>query len=326
MELPADGDTSADDEELPPNWIDSSHTVAADSAQALVEWMDDFFGDPSYDLEKAESFLRLELEHEWEEGEGNDFGVRIRGKVQLPKISRRVDLVFSDDDGADPGGTSQQDRDDADSVALQLKVREGNRSRFDATLGYSSGNLKPGVRYRNEGGITESSTYRYIQRFLYEDGEGFLTRGKLDLYRAVNESSLFRLSGRIKYGERTDGVEWTTSASYSQRWYEETRRPLAVAYFVSVGGRTRPEPFDSGYTIGTQLRRQMYRDFLFFEIEPTYNISREAHDDSFGNYWSIVMRLEIHLARDLVKRRKNITEKRETRRAERRLEPTDQPQ
>ena len=45
-------------------WVDAAHTATADSAQALVEWMDEFFGDPTYDLEKAESFLRLEFENE----------------------------------------------------------------------------------------------------------------------------------------------------------------------------------------------------------------------------------------------------------------------
>ena len=78
----------------------TSHTAVADQAQAMVEWMDNFFGDPSYDLEKAESYLRIEFENDWEQDQGSDQSLRLRGKVQLHKISQRVDLLWGYDAGA----------------------------------------------------------------------------------------------------------------------------------------------------------------------------------------------------------------------------------
>ena len=84
-----------DPNDIPVNWVDESHAYATNQAQALTEWMDAFFGDPEYDAEQAESLLRLELANEWDEEDGNDFSVRLRGKVQLPKISRRLNLVFA---------------------------------------------------------------------------------------------------------------------------------------------------------------------------------------------------------------------------------------
>ena len=93
--VPAQATTDDPEANLPndiepePNWVDTSHTYAADTAQSMTEWMDDFFGDPTYDAERAESFLRLELEDDWESEDGHDLGVKLRGKVQLPKISKR---------------------------------------------------------------------------------------------------------------------------------------------------------------------------------------------------------------------------------------------
>ncbi len=81
--------------EQPITWVDSSHSYATEQAQALTQWMDNFFGDPIDDLEQAESFLRAELIDDWEDEDGHNFKARLRGKVQLPQISRRLDLVFS---------------------------------------------------------------------------------------------------------------------------------------------------------------------------------------------------------------------------------------
>ncbi len=320
VEVPLGG---AGEVEPPPNWVDDSHAVAADSAQALVEWMDEFFGDPTYDAEKAESFLRLEFENEWDEMRGNDFGVRLRGKVQLPKVSQRVELLFSDDDTAEADREEQRD---TDRVALQLKMRESRRSRFDATLSWSAGAPKPGVRFRHEDQLQESLSYRYVQRLQWANDDGFFTLGQVDLFHVLDSDDVVRWSNRGKWGEETDGVEWRSRLSLFQRFYEDTERPLAFNHFLAVRGKTRPDSFVQNYAVGTILRRKLYRDFLFFEIEPSANFRQPGYDEDRELSWQLVLRLEIHLARDLAKRRQRIIEKRETRRAERREDPTAPPQ
>ena len=286
-------------EEPPINWVDTSHSAVADQAQAAVEWMDDFFGDPTYDLEKAESYLRLEFENDWEQGEGNDFGVRPCGKVQLPKISQRVDLLFSEEEG---DTVDREEREDIDNISLQVNVREGDRSRFDATMGFSSGNLKPGVRYRNEGDLDFARRYRYVQRLQYEDGEKFFTLAQVDLFQTFNERDVLRWTNRIKWGENTEGVEWRTRLSLFQRFGQDSKRPLALNHFVSVRGETRPTSFIKNYRLGTVWRRQVYRDFLFVELEPAMNYRRRDYEDSRELTWSFVARVEIALSRDLTRR------------------------
>ena len=286
---------SIETEEPPINWVDNSHTAVADQAQAMVEWMDDFFGDPTYDLEKAESYLRLEFDNDWEQGQGSDFGVRLRGKVQLPKISQRVDLLFSEEDG---DSADREEREDIDNVSLQVNVREGDRSRFDATMGFSSGNLKPGVRYRSEGDLDFGRSYRYVQRLQYEDDEKFFTIGQADLFQAFNDRDVMRWTNRIKWGENTEGAEWRTRLSLFQRFKQDTKRPLAMNHFVSVRGETRPTSFIKNYRLGTVWRRQVYRDFLFVEMEPAMNYRRRDYEEKRELSWSFVIRLEIALARD----------------------------
>jgi hypothetical protein len=308
VESPADENTPAD-QDLPANWVDTSHVVATDSAQALVEWMDNFFGDPNYDLEKAESFLRLEFENEWDQDKGNDFGVRLRGKVQLPKISQRVNLLFSDDDTAE---ADREERGDLDSVTLQVNMRESQRSRFDATMSWSAGAPKPGVRFRNEGELEDRRSYRYVQRLQWANDEKFFTLAQLDFFQALGADDVVRWSNRIKYGEESDGMEWRTRLSLFQRWYEDTSRPLAVNPYFTVRGETQPDSYVQNYSLGTIVRRQMYRDFLFFEVEPSANYRKLEYGDDRDLAWQLIFRLEVHLARDLVKRRnRNQAEARE---------------
>ena len=285
-----------EDTDPPVNWVDSSHAYATDSAQGLVEWMDDFFGDPRYDTERAESFLRLEFIDDWGQEDGNDFKFRLRGQVQLPKISQRVHLVFS---GEESDELEAEERDEEDAIGLQLNLNEGKRSRLDLTMSYSSSHFKPGVRFRNEGALSDLYSYRFTQRVQYEDGENFFSTTLADLNRAVGENATWRWSNRFVYGERTEGLEWRTRFALRQRLYEDSKRPLALSYFAVMNGVTRDENFVKNYRLGVLFRRQIYRDFLFVELEPAYNLRRREYEVEREGQWSVVLRLEFALERDL---------------------------
>jgi len=286
---------------IPVNWVDDGHAVITNQAQALTEWMDSFFGDPNYNLEQAESFLRLEFVGDWDQDDGNDFKVRLRGKVQLPRISKRLNLVFA---GNDSDELTEEGRKDEDQVGLQYKVRTSSRSRFDATLGWASGSLRPGVRYRNEGPINEKNSYRYIQRLQYEDGENFFTTGQADLNHFLNDKNVIRWSNRGKWGDHTDGVEWRTRLSLRQARGMNSKRPIALNYYGTINGVTRPDAFVRNYRLGMIWRRQIYRDYLFFEVEPTLNYRRRKLEDDRETAWGLVLRLEIALERDLRRTRR----------------------
>jgi hypothetical protein len=287
--------------ELDANWIDESHAVATDHAQALTEWMDNFFGDPEYNLEQAESQLRLEIIDDWDDEDGNDVSFRLRGKVQLPKISKRLDLVFS---GEDSDLDSAEDRrNNDDGIALQYKLNEGRRSRFDLTLGWSSG-PKPGVKYRYQGSFDERSSYRFIERVQYEIDDGFISSSQLDLNRSLSPDNLLQWSNRITYGESTDGVEWRSRVALRQRRNTDSAKPSALSYIAAVNGVTSPHSFVKNYRLALLWRRQFYRDYLFVELEPGYNFRKRNNADSRNNVLSMTVRLEIALQRDLRKVRK----------------------
>jgi hypothetical protein len=288
------------------NWVDDSHAYVTDQAQALTEWMDNFFGDPDYELDQAESRLRLELISDWDQDDGNEQKLRLRGKLQVPRISRRLNLVFSGQDGDTPIDADRDERALEDVVGLQYEVRTSHRSRLDATLGFASGKFRPGVRFRLEDGLGENSNYRFTQRVQYEDGEQFFATTLLDLNRALGENRLLRWSNRGLWGEKSEGVEWRTKLGLRERRYADSRHPLAVNYFGAVSGETRPAAYVKNYRLGVLLRRQVYRDYLFMELEPAYNYRKQDADDDRDWAWSLVFRLEVALQRDLRRLRQEV--------------------
>ncbi len=293
--LPAD-ETIGNTEDEPITWVDSGHAYATDKTQELTQWMDNFFGDPLADLEQAESFLRAEFIDDWEDEDGHDFKARLRGKVQLPQISKRLDLVFA---GEENGQVSEEEREDEDSVSLQYELLENKKSRFDPTLGISTNGPRPGVRFRHERAIGELSSYRFLERVQWESDEGVFSTSQLDLYRAIGSDNSLRWTNRVRYGEETDGAEWRSVLSLRQRYLIDTKRPIATSVFFAVNGVTDPESFTKNYKLGFLFRRQIYREFLFMELQPAYNYRRRNFEDKRDGVWSIVFKLEIALERDL---------------------------
>ena len=129
-----------DPNEDPLTWVDDSHSYVTDQALELAQWMDDFFGDPEFDADRAESFLRLQFESDWDEEDGNNLRARLRGSVRLPKLSKRVSLVFVGEDGDE---LPDDERSAGDAVGVRVEVKETRRNRFDATLGFNSSGVRP---------------------------------------------------------------------------------------------------------------------------------------------------------------------------------------
>ncbi len=94
-------------------------------------------------------------------------------------------------------------------------------------------------------------------------------------------------------------MEWRTRLSLRQRKKAQSNRPIVLSYYGSINGITRPDSFVKNYRLGTIWRRQVYRDFLFAEVEPAFNYRRRELEDEREGAWSIVLRLEIALEKDL---------------------------
>ncbi len=286
-------------------WVDESHTYATNQAQALTEWMDSFFHDPDYEFEQPESRLRLEWSLSWDEIEDERTRLRLRGKLQLPALSRRLGLVFSGEDSSEPG---REEDETEDLVGLQYIVAEYLGSRLDATLSVSSSDVTPGVRYRYQDAIADDISYRFRQRLEYNSNDKLHATSDVDFDYRLAKKKLLRWSNRAVYGEESDGTEWRSRLSLRHRLSsEKSDQPFVISYFGAIRGVTDPD-LTKSYGLGVQVRRQVFRKYLFAELEPTYSWRKAYPEDDRDGAWKLVLRLEIALERDLMRKKPKATD------------------
>jgi len=278
-------------------WIDDSYVYVTSRTDALAVWLDSFFGSPTEDLESADSILRVRFETEWDQDDGIDQKVRVRGKLHLPAWDERLSLVFSEDDedreALVPNSVTAED-----DVGLQYQLSRRERSRLYFTVGSNSSlDLRASLRYRYVRPIGEDWRFQFNERVYYKQDQGYgsVTQGGLD-YR-ISDNRIVRWINQFEYGEETEGLEWGTRLSYQMRLNEKE----ALSYFGGVSGETDPEFLAKGYTLGVRYRRNIFRRWIFVEVEPAQEWRKDAPGESRQSVSVLTLRLE--LTEDLQNRR-----------------------
>ncbi|NCG05636.1 MAG: hypothetical protein GWP37_01560 [Gammaproteobacteria bacterium] len=277
-------------------WVDSSHRFATDRTMALTRWVDSFFGDMDGDAEIAESRLRLKITADWDERLGTETRVSVGGKVNLPRLADRVDLVFR---GDDPDELVPGDEDDPSQsqVGLQVMLDEsasGNH-RTDFTVGLSGAGPKPGVKYRYKTLWGPNTSFRFSQRAQYDFDDGGFATTKLDIDYALSRRSLIRTQNRVLYGENSDGAEWSSNIGVVRQWAVENGFERAAYLYAGIRGHTEPDSYGENYQVGLRLRAQAIREFLFFELEPTLSQRIDAPNLPRETAWAVEARVEFLL-------------------------------
>ncbi|MEK9927441.1 MAG: hypothetical protein VW524_04435 [Halieaceae bacterium] len=304
VDVPPDGQTASQPEDEEETWLDSGHGYVTEKADDLTRWFDSYFGSTEADQNVASSRLRVRVTAEEDEREGTNFRVSLGGKVNLPQISKRLDLVFRGDDPAD----DINGREDLSQspVALQLQVgkREETRHRFDLTLGVGSGGPKPGARYRYAIDFNDRNSLQFTERVQYEFDDGVISTSRLVLDHQLADDALLRSYSRVLWGEATDGVEASSSLQWIKFW--QRRPPTArgtdergLMVYGEVSGQTDPYEYVSNYRVGFRYRRQTYRRYLFLEFEPSYNWRVDEPYDERAGAWRVELRFEFLLFDDL---------------------------
>jgi hypothetical protein len=271
-----------------PNWADSSYEFVTGQGDSLAQWVDSFFGTPDSDAESADSVLRLLGEYEWDQEEGGDQKLRLRGKVDLPQLGKRLSLVLSEEDEERSDVVPDQRRQDGD-VGLQYRVAERARSRLYLSVGTNASlEFRSSLRYRYEQPLGERWRFRFSDRVYFKEGDGFgnLARGDLDY--AIDARQGLRWTTDLDYGEETDGAEWGTRLSHYVRLNEKE----AFSTFAAASGQTDPETYTGAYSLGVRYRRSVFRPWMFVELEPSHVWRKDEPWENRSSAWVMVCRIE----------------------------------
>lgn len=270
-------------------WFDRSYDYLTTRTDTLAQQLDSFFGQPDSERESADSVLRLFSEFEWDQDQGSDQKLRLRGKVDLPELDRRLSLVLGEDDDYRRDVVPGDGRENSD-VGLQYRLLQQARSRLYFSVGTNASlDFRAALRYRHERALSEALRLRLTERVYFKEGEGFGTVARSDLDYLLAPDRILRWTADLEYGEETDGVEWGSRASYLLQLNERE----AFGYFAAVAGRTDPESFTDTYALGLKYRRTLFRPWMFLEIEPSHQWRKETPGDSRDTAWVLMVRLEL---------------------------------
>lgn len=258
-------------------WVDSGHTFLEEKIFAPVVGFDRFFSDETdLDLERSGSFLQWRNELRLEERGGSPvFSTGVRANLRMPAFNawlKRIRLVIAGETRDAVSALFPEVDDEAEDLGegnaeLRLGLWDGIVSHADIGAGLLF-DLPPGA------------FTRLRLRFAFPVGDLFLTRiatsgywrtdtrlgttADLHFERPLSSASILRLASQARLTQRSRGVEWVSELAM----IVGLGRKSAASVQVGVLGATADPRGVDRYRVSTRLRRDFYRRWLFFEVEP----------------------------------------------------------
>jgi len=281
-------------------WIDRAHGSVVEALDDSANWFDRFFGDRAADTTRdASASLRVIFDGFVSGVEGeDDFDVRFRGSADLPRFEHKLKLVITSDADAaitgeelvDEGGAeSKALKDTTGGIGLSYLMREDDRHTFGISGGLKGGlppDLYVNARYRYLLPLSDDSLMRLTETPYWKSDDGFGLSSLLEFERYPSADELWRYSLYGNYGEETDGLEWNTQATWLRRLDSKT----AISTRLGVKGETDPREIVEEGWLTFRYRRNFYRPWLFYEIEP--GLSWHIKED-YETKGTIALRLEL---------------------------------
>lgn len=282
-------------------WLDVSHGYLESKLFAPVVRFDRFFSDETeLDAERARSFLRWRHEVRFEEDGAPAYSTSVRANLRFPAVTRalrRLRLVLEGEtrdafDALFPGEPQVGDAPIGSADAeLRLALWDGLMAHADVGAGVLL-ELPPGafgrLRLRWSVPVGDLFLTRLAIIGFYRTDDGFGVSSDLHLERPVARIAVVRLASQGRRTERSPGIEWRSELAT----FIGLGRRTATAVGVGVNGATERIPELDRVRVFTRLRRDFYRRWLFFEVEPEYAWPYTPGPGRHG-MWAVIGRFEV---------------------------------
>lgn len=280
-------------------WVDRTHDWLSRGLCWPSRWVDGFFADPlSTSNEPAGSLVRITGERTWRDDGLDDRDLDVDARVWLPSAERRLSLLFrSKEDDTPADGPQASDvtgvgEDDSGfrgalrwvidrSEAMDLDLDTGVRSDFTTFTR---------LRYRSVHPLFDEWAWlRFTERVEWRDPKGWRSRSLFEIDRPLSDTASVRLASEIQYSEELN--EDGRGLGLFQGVNLFLRQSDKAAWNLGAGaaGFTKPEARVESYRCYLRFRRQVWRPWLFVEVEPFVLWPR---DQGYQGVNGITVRLE----------------------------------
>ncbi len=289
-------------------WLDAGHGFIEQRIFAPVLRLDRFFSDErDLEAERSRSFLRWRSEVRFEQRrDAPAFTTGLRANLRFPGLNKRLErlrlviegqtrntiaALFPGEQGAPTAPEGEEPIGTAEA-GLRFRFWETLVSHGDLGAGLLFG-MPPGafgrIRMRLAVPVKKLLLTRYVATGFWRTDTHLGTSAALEAERPVARMVVARLGGGATLTQRSKGIEWLSELALLASFDVHS----AAQTGVTVNGATRGEPRRlDRWRIYARLRRDFYRRWLFFEIEPDISW---PFIEGIGRreLWGIAGRLEV---------------------------------
>ncbi|MFY3745348.1 hypothetical protein ACOQFB_15660 [Anaeromyxobacter sp. Red801] len=308
---PPDPSVAPKDTSPPPyaedTWLDVGHAFLEERLFAPVLVLDRFFSDErDLEAERARSFLRVRNALRVHQYGTPAYALDVRAVLRLPGLNRRLErlrlvIVGQAEDvvngfypeltGATPLGPNQQG---AANAELRYGAWDGLYSHVDLGTGLLL-ELPVGafgrVRYRASVPLGRWVLGRMALAGFWRTDTRLGTSLDASVERPLRSIALVRLAGTSRLTQRSRGIEWGSELAGLRALGPRT----AVSLAASVEGATDAPTDVDRYRVYGRFRRDLYRRWIFYELEPEVAWPWEAERGGRFREFAITFRLEVQL-------------------------------
>ncbi len=279
QEQTSDTHDDADNEEHEPESMLDRHKDFMDSqVQLASQWFDDFFADPDYDADAADTQFRLRPEYYYRDEQGSKLKMKVHAKIGLPNLGHRVTLIAGADEDEDHFGEADADSNDYKVAGLQLFLADSPKWNTSIVAGFRFGEAAVfvGPRFRYVSPITDTTSFRFTQTIRWQTNNHWDIGSRGDLNFLLNERFFFRQTVYVRWRDKKhdeEGLRTRVSSVLSQLLSPTS----GLQYDFSTIFHTEPDVHVDKYTLSSRYRQRTRREWLYYEIAP-----QVSFEDQFG--------------------------------------------
>lgn len=264
------------------------------------KWFDGFFAAGEDNFDQSGTWVRVVGAYRWQDNHQEGDELEVDASAELPHAQRKLRLVFTSDD---EGETLQDDQDNLPQdvgvagdtgtdfrTALRVALRTTKKMNLDFDVGLRS-ELKTFFRARSRWRrqLTENWFGRLEEKVFWEDPDGWGSTTSLDFDRPLGEKLNLRFTTEAELTEENNELnrDWFLSQNATLFWNYSRR--AAVSFNVGVDGFTDPVAKTQTWYTSIRLRRNFWRPWLFYELQP---FAFWPRSDDFHGVTGITVRLE----------------------------------
>jgi len=271
--------------------------------RSFSESIDSFFAEPRMDVESNGTRLRVNSGVTMIDNQTEQFNFGFNFNLDLPRTKKRLNLIFltitedlneTDEEGGNEDSVAQNPEDslqDQDYFAgLRLFLQQNKNINISTDYGVKlTLPLDPFARIRARESVFFSGwELRFTQNLFWFETRGLGARKNIDLDKPIAKGLLFRFANRGNWRRNENVIDY----SHSLNLFQTLSKRAGWVYSTGITSlsETKTAPTLDTYFVSARYRRNIYRNALFFEMQPFGNWTRLNH---FGFSPGITFNLQI---------------------------------